>query len=294
MDARHAAKPPAAAAAAVAAATKAAPAPDPRKRIAALLRSEEERDFQSAFAELAQLMESDRPAAAALTESVAAEYGDTLASASSRPARTRAMNRLVWMTRAGDNSAALRLASFEKGYDGVKQSVARSEWWSLGRGERPGEAARWMEDGELLAQHGDRPAMLDMAFALAHGRGAKRDRLAVLQVYLKVIDRSPQDDASSAQIRRAAVRGLASLLNSIVEQKDEAAARSVLPVLEPRAEDGAADLQYFSGLINECALNPADLAAARAWYRKAAAASDWKLLAQGKEGTLGKWCPPSR
>ena len=273
------------------AAVQAAPAPDHRKRIASLLRSEEEREFQSAFGELAQLMERDRPAAAALTESVAAEYGETLASATSRSARARAMNRLVWMTRAGDGAAARQVASFEKGYDSVKQAVARSEWWSRGRGERPDAAVRWMEDGELLAQHGDRPAMLDVAYALGHGRSAKRDRLASLEAYLKVIDRSSEDDPSSARIRRAAVRGLGSLLNSIVEQKDEVAARSVLPVLEPRAAGGAADLQYFAGLINECALNPANLSAARAWYRKAAAAPDWKELADRKDGTLGRWCP---
>jgi hypothetical protein len=183
------------------------------------------------------------------------------------------------------------MEAFEKSYDGVKQSVARSSWWSLGRGVRPDDAARWMEDGELLAQHGDRPAMLDVAFALGHGRGARRDRLAAAETYLKVIDRSPEDDEASARIRRAAMRGLASLLNSIVEQKDEVAARSVLPLLASRAEAGAADLQYYSGLVSECALEPADLESARGWYRKAAAAAAWRDLAERKARTLGTWCP---
>jgi hypothetical protein len=226
-----------------------------------------------------------------IAASIAAEYGDALEAPSSRAVRTRAMARLVWMARAGDGAASRRLQAFENRYDGMKQSVARSGWWSLGRGVRPADAARWMEDGELLAQHGDRPAMLDVAFALGHGRGEKRDRLAAAETYLKVIDRSPGEDESSARIRRAAMRGLASLLNSIVEQKDEVAARSVLPVLASRAEAGAADLQYYSGLVSECALEPADLEAARGWYRKAAAASAWKELAERKSRTLGTWCP---
>jgi hypothetical protein len=50
----------------------------------------------------------------------------------------------------------------------------------------------------------------------------------------------------------------------------------VLPGLQARAEGGAADHQLLRWLINECALQPADLAAAREWYRKAETASDWK------------------
>jgi TPR repeat protein len=294
MEARHAATSSTAATASSPPADTRAAVPDPGRRIAALLRSDQEREFQSAFGELAQLMERDRAKAAALAASVTAEYSEALAAGASQAARARAMNRLQWMARAGDGAAAQRIAAFEKNYDSVKQSVARTEWWSLGRGERPEAAVRWMEDGALLARHGDRPAMLDLAFALGHGRGEQRDRLAALETYLKVIDRSPEDDPGSAKIRRAALRGLGSLLNSIVEQKDEAAARSVLPVLQARAEAGASDLQYFSGLISECALNPADLAAAGEWYRKAAAASDWKLVAEQKTATLGKWCPERR
>jgi TPR repeat protein len=196
------------------------------------------------------------------------------------------------MTRAGDSAAARRIAAFEKNYDSAKQSVARSAWWSRGEGPRPEEAARWMEDGELLAQYGDRPAMLDLAFALGHGRGAKRDRLAAAETYLKVIDRSPGGDEASARIRQAALRGLASLLNSIVEQKDRDAARNVLPVIRAKADAGAADLQYFSGLLSECALRPADFVAARRWYRRAASDPAWKRIAEQKARVLGRWCPP--
>jgi TPR repeat protein len=265
--------------------------PDPRERIAKLLRSDEEREFQSAFGELARLASQDRHAADAIAAAIASEYGDALSAPSSRAVRTRAMSRLVWMARAGDGAAARRIEAFEKDYDHLKQTVAKSSWWSLGRGIRPDDAARWMEDGELLAQHGDRPAMLDVAFALGHGRGARRDRLAAAETYLKVIDRSPEDDEASARIRRAATRGLAALLNSIVEQKDEVAARSVLPVVAARAEAGPADLQFYAGLLSECALEPADLEAARAWYRKAAVAAGWKDLAERKARTLGTGCP---
>ena len=272
----------------------AAPAPDPGKRIALLLRSDAEREFQSAFGELVQLMANNPSAAAAIAESAAAEYGEALNASGSRSARARAMNRLVWMTRGGDGAAARRLADFEKNYDSVKQSLARSAWWSRGEGPRPEAAARWMEDGELLAQYGDRPAMLDLAFALGHGRSAKQDRLASAETYLKVIDRSPGGDEASARIRQAALRGLASLLNTIVEQKDEGAARSVLPVIRAKADAGAADLQYFSGLLSECALRPADFAAARRWYGRAAADPGWKRIAEQKARVLGRWCPPPR
>jgi len=202
------------------------------------------------------------------------------------------MNRLVWMSRAGDNAAALRIAAFEKTYDNAKLSVARSSWWLRGEGPRPEQAVRWMEDGELLAQIGDRPAMLDLAFALGHGRGEKRDRLVSAETYLKVIDRSPASDEASARIRQAALRGLASLLNSIVEQKDQDSAQSVLPAIRAKADAGAADLQYFSGLLSECALKPADIAAARRWYHKAAADPGWKRIAEQKARVLGRWCPP--
>jgi hypothetical protein len=270
---------------------KAAAAPDPGKHLAALLRSDEEREFQSASGELARMLTSSRPEAVALAEPVAAQYGEVLASAGTSAARSRAMNRLTWMARAGDPAAEQRIAAFEQGYDDAKQAIARSAWWSRGEGPRPEAAAHWMENGELLAKIGDRPAMLDVAFALAHGRGERQDRLASAETYLKVIERSSGGDEASGRIRHAAVRGLASLLNSIVEQKDGDAARRVLPAIRARADNGATDLQYLSGLLSECALQPGDLAAARQWYRKAASDPGWKRIALQKERTLGRWCP---
>jgi len=263
----------------------------PGKRLAALLRSDDEREFQSASSELAQMLASSRPSAVAIAEPVAAEYGRVVASSGALTARVRAMNRLAWMARSGDPAAEQRVAAFERSYDDVKRVVARSAWWSRGEGPRPEGAARWMEDGELLAKIGDRPAMLDLAFALGHGRGEKQDRLASAETYLKVIERSSGGDPSSARIRQAALRGLASLLNTIAEQKDQDAAQRVLPAIHARAQNGAADLQYFSGLLSECALNPADLAAARQWYRKSAADPGWRQIAMQKERTLGRWCP---
>src|SRR6185436_3878846 len=206
-----------------------------------------------------------------IAEPVAAEYGRVVASSGALTARVRAMNRLAWMARSGDPAAEQRVAAFERSYDDVKRVVARSAWWSRGEGPRPEGAARWMEDGELLAKIGDRPAMLDLAFALGHGRGEKQDRLASAETYLKVIERSSGGDPSSARMRQAALR--------------------VLPAIHARAQNGAADLQYFSGLLSECALNPADLAAARQWYRKSAADPGWRQIAMQKERTLGRWCP---
>jgi TPR repeat protein len=266
-------------------------AADPGKRLAALLRSDDEREFQSASSELAQMLASSRPSAVAIAGPVAAEYGEVLGSSGTLAARLRAMNRLAWMARAGEPTAEQRVAAFEKSYDEVKHAVARTAWWSRGEGPRPEGAARWMEDGELLAKIGDRPAMLDLAFALAHGRGEKQDRLASVATYLKVLERSSGGDPASSRIRQAAVRGLASLLNTIVEQKDQDAARRVLPAIEARADAGAADLQYFSGLLSECVLQPADFAAARQWYRRAAADPGWRRIAAQKERTLGRWCP---
>ena len=281
----------ASAAAVPAAAVQPVTAPDPAKRLASLLRSDDEREFQSASGELAQLLANSRPAAVAIAEPVAAEYGKTLESSGERAARSRAMRRLVWMARAGDPAAEQRVAAFEKSYDDVKQSVARTAWWSRGEEPLPETAARWMENGKLLAEIGDRPAMLDVAFALAQGRGSTQDRRAAADTYLKVIERSSDGGEVSARIRQAAVRGLASLLNTIVEQKDEEAARQVLPAIRARADAGAADLQYFSGLLSECALAPADLAAALQWYRKAMSDPGWKRIAQQKARVLGRWCP---
>ena len=217
-----------------AAAIKPAAVSDQGKRLASRLRNEDEREFQSGAGELAGLLASSRPAAVAIAEPVAAEYWKTVESSDARAARSRALHRLVWMARAGEPASEQRVAAFEKSYDEVKQSVARTAWWSRGEGSRPDAAARWMENGELLAENGDRPAMLDLAFALGHGRGGKQDRRASVDTYLKVIERSSDGGENSARIRQAAVRGLSSLLNAIVEQKDGDAARKVLPALRAR------------------------------------------------------------
>ena len=133
--------------------------------------------------------------------------------------------------------------------------------------------------------------MLDVAFALGHGRALKQDRAASASIYLNLIERTRSTDDSSARIRNAAVRGLASLLKTIVVQQDAEGAQVVLPLLRPRADAGAADLQYYSGLLSECALQPADLEAARAWYEKAAADGAWQRTAEEKARLLGRWCP---
>ena len=81
------------------------------------------------------------------------------------------------------------------------------------------------------------------------------------------------------------------MLNMIVEQRDQDAAKRLLPALEPQAVSGAADLQYYLGLMNECVTRPANLDAARRWYRKAAADPAWKRTADQKARLLGKGCP---
>ena len=264
---------------------------DPGDRIASQLRSDEDRVFQAAFGDLARLMKTSKPAAAEIAKSIAAEYGDALASSGPRAGRSRALGRLVWMARAGNTFAAERVAAFEKKYDEIKHTVARSAWWVRGEGSQPEEAARWMEDGVLLAENGDRPAMLDVAFAMGHGRALRQDRVTAVQSYLNVIARADGGDETSARIRQSAVRGLAAMLNAIVEQKDHDAAKRVVPALASRADAGAADAQYYLGLLNECVTHPADLDAARQWYLKAAADPAWKRTVEDKARLLGKWCP---
>lgn len=260
-------------------------------RIVSLLRSDEELVFQAAFGELTQLLASGKPAAVAIAESIAAEYADALASTGSLARRSRALNRLIWMAKAGNTHASQRVAAFEKKYDEVKQTVAKSVWWMRGQGSPPEEAARWMENGELLAASGDRPAMLDQAFAMGHGRALKQDRVTSVETYLKVIALAGGGDESSARIRQSAVRGLATMLNMIVEQRDHDAAKRLWPALELRADSGAADVQYYLGLLSECVTRPANLGAARQWYRKAAADPAWKRTADDKARLLGRWCP---
>ncbi len=260
------------------------------KRIVALLRSDEDLVFRAAFGDLTRLMTSGDPAAAAIAGSIAAEYGDALASSGPRARRSSALGRLIWMANAGNNFAAQRVAAFEKNYDEIKQTVAKSVWWVRGLGSQPEEAARWMENGMLLAENGDRPAMLDLAFAMGHGRALKQDRAISVETYLKVIAHADGGDAISTRIRQSAVRGLAAMLDIIVAQKDQDAAQRLLPALEARADSGAA-VQYYLGLLSECVTRPANLDAARQWYRKAAADPAWKRTADHKARLLGRWCP---
>ncbi len=260
-------------------------------RIVSLLRSDESLVFQAAVGDLTQLMTSSKPAAVAIAESIAAEYGDALASSGPQASRSRALGRLIWMAKAGNKFAAQRVAAFEKNYDEVKQAVAKSVWWVRGQGSQPEQAARWMENGELLAENGDRPAMLDVAFAMGHGRALKQDRVTSVETYLKVIALSAGGDEISARIRRSAVRGRAAMLNIIVERKDRDAAKRLLPALESQANSGAADMQYYLGLLSECVTRPPNLDAARQWYRKAAADPAWKRTADHKARLLGRWCP---
>jgi hypothetical protein len=260
-------------------------------RIASLLRSDEDPVFQAAFADLTQLMADSEPAATTIAESIATEYGDTLAPSGPRARRSRALGRLIWMAKAGNTFAAQRVAAFEQNYDAVKQTLANSVWWVRGQGPQPEEAARWMENGELLAENGDRPAMLDLAFAIGYGRALRQDRVASVETYLQVIARSDGSDEISTRIRQSAVRGFAAMLNVIVEQKDQDAATRLLPALESKADSGAADMQYYLGLLSECVTRPANLDAARQWYRKAAADPAWKRTVENKARLLGRWCP---
>ena len=235
-----------------------------------------------AAAPVTALQESDR---------LAIEYGSTLTSAAGYAERSRAFDRLLESSKAGNAAAAKRIATFEARYDQVKQTVAKSPWWAKGDGAQPPEAARWMEDQRMLAGHGDRPAMLDLAFATGYGRSLAQDRGAAVESYLKIIDRADGADEASKRVRQSAGRGLSAMLNSIVEQKDAAAAERVKPTLEPRANAGAADVQYYLGLMSECVAQPADLEAAQQWYRKSAADPVWKATAERKAQLLGKWCP---
>jgi hypothetical protein len=260
-------------------------------RIASLLRSDEDLVFQAAVGDLTQFMTSSKPAAAAIAESIAAEYADALASSAPQSRRSRALGRLVWMAKAGNTFAAQRVAAFEQDYDAVKQTVAKSAWWVRGQGAQPDEAERWLKNGELLAQNGDRPAQLDQAFAMGYGRALKRDRVTSVETYLRVIAHSDGGDEISAKVRHSAIRGLAAMLGIIVEQKDQDAAKRLVPALASKANSGAAYMQYYLGLLSECVVRPADLDAARQWYRKAAADPAWKRTAEHKARLLGKWCP---
>ena len=205
--------------------------------------------------------------------------------------RSRAFSRLADLARAGSPPAAKRIDAFEARYDEVKQTVAKSAWWTNGQGEQPPEAARWIDDGQVLALHGDRPAMLDVAFAIGYGRALPLNRATAVETYFNVIDRSARTDEASKRLSVSAGRGLSSMLNSIVEQKDELAASRLRAALEARASAGAADIQYYLGLMTECVARPPDLDIALQWYRYAAANPAWKATADRKAELLGQWCP---
>jgi TPR repeat protein len=259
-------------------------------RLASLLRSNEDTVFQSAFADLAKT-----PAdGAKITDALATEYEQALAS-TSRDDRSRAFGRLVWMAKAGNGSAAQRVASFERTYDTAKATLAKSPWWVRGEGSPPADALAWVADGGLLAEFGDRPAMLDQAFALGHGRGIPQDRARSVETYLKAMAQSTAEDEFSLRIRHSAARGLTVMLNKIVEQKDLDAAVRLVPSLRANADRGAAGMQYYLGLFNECVAQPANLEAAREWYGKAVSDPEWRGTVERKARLLGKWCPqPAR
>ena len=267
-----------------------ASAEDPA-RILALLRSGDASVFQAAYGNLAKIPANG----AAIAESITAEYAAALASASPREMRSRALGRLIWMAKAGNELAAHRVAAFERSYDVSKASLAKSAWWLRGEGEPPAEAVSWVENGELLAEHGDRPAMLDVAFAIGHGRGMRQDRARSVETYLKAMASSAGADELSIRVRQSAARGLTVMLNRIVEQKDRDAAVRLVPALQSNADAGAAGMQYYLGLFNECVARPANLDAARQWYRKAASDPEWRGTVERKARLLGKWCPlPAR
>jgi len=280
-------------------ASTAAPASDPvpskqdaATGIGSLLRSDDDAVFREASRTLGRLMASDPPAALATAESIATEYGAALAERGSRAARSRALARLTWLARTGNTFAARRLTAFEKNYDAAKEKMARSAWWTRGQGPQPEGAARWLEDGALLAENGDRPAMLDRAFAMGYGRALEQDRAGAVETYLEVMARAEGSDATATRIRQSAARGLMAVLNAIVEQKDRDAGRRVLSALESKADSAAAaGVHYYLGLMNECVAQPANLEAARQWYRKAAADPAWKRTADDKARVIGAWCP---
>jgi serine/threonine protein kinase/TPR repeat protein len=267
------------------------PAAEDSARILALLRSDDEAVFQATFGNLSKIPANG----AAIAEAIAAEYAAALASSSPIETRARALGRLIWMAKAGNELAARRVAAFEKTYDTEKANVAKSPWWVRGEGAAPAEAISWVESGALLAGHGDRPAMLDLAFAMGHGRGIRQDRARSVETYLKVMASSTGGDEFSTRIRQSAARGLTVVLNRIVEQKDRDAAVRLIPALQSNADAGAAGMQYYLGLFNECVARPANLDAARQWYRKAASDPEWKDTVERKARLLGKWCPhPAR
>ena len=256
----------------------------------ARLRSDDDAVFQEAWRDLARVTTRD-PSALAVAETIATEYGAALAGPGAREKRSRALVRLTWLANAGNKFAAGRVAAFEQNYDETKEKIARSAWWTRGEGQQPEGVARWLEDGGLLAENGDRPAMLDQAFAIGHGRSLEHDRASAVEAYVKVLARAQGEDEATMRIKQSAARGLLAMLNAIVEQKDADAGRRVLPALESKADSAQAGVHYYLGLMNECVLEPANLEAARQWYRKAATDPAWKRTADDKIRVIGTWCP---
>jgi hypothetical protein len=253
----------------------------------AQLRGDDDGQFQAAFDQVVRTGDAgDDVRLAAL----ATEYGGTLESQAGQPVRAKALRRLQYMAKAGNVAARKRVAAFEQGYDTAKQQVAVTQWWLHGSGEPPAAAPRWLADGELLAQGGDRPAMLDRAFAKGHGRAVPADRASSIETYLEVMARSTAGDAQSQRIHQSAARGLAAMLDVIVRQKDVDAADRLRERLAAQAM-GSPDLEYYLGLISECVARPADLDAARQWFQRAAEDPAWKGAAEDKSRHLGQGCP---
>jgi TPR repeat protein len=198
---------------------------------------------------------------------------------------------LTIAAQGGSRTAAQRIEAFEKAYDETKATIVKSAWWLRGEGARPQEAPRWIEDGLILAAGGDRPAMLDQAYATGHGRGLEQDRAQSVRLYRQVIERSSDEAGFSKTLRASAVRGLSAMLNAVVSRKDHVAALGLQSQMEATANAGAADMQYYLGLFSECVADPPDFSVARQWYRKAAINVAWKNPAERKLALLGKWCP---
>jgi hypothetical protein len=269
--------------------------PDPVEEAArrlVQLRTDDDERFLARFKELSGLASQDAAAAAGLLDRVIAEYRDILYSAAPAAHRVRALRRLrLAAEKAGSDTAAQVISAFERAYDELKKDVVTSDWWLRGEGAPPKDAERWILQGLVLAAAGDRPATLDQAFALAQGRALKQDRAKSVELYLHVIESSKATHPFSTKLRQAGVRGLAATLNTVVMQKDQAAATRLEPVLARRATAGASDMQYYLGLFSECVRQPPDLDGARKWYSRAAADANWKPTAEQKLQVLGQWCP---
>ena len=260
-------------------------------RLANQLRSDDKKSFAKSFQELVKLASDNVPGAAELAARTVSDYGKILMSSDPAETRHRALTRLALAARGGSKSAAQRVEAFENAYDETKATIVRSAWWLHGEGARPQEAPHWLQNGMILAAAGDRPAMLDQAYAIGHGRGLEQDRAQSVRLYRQVIERSGGEDAFSKTLRTSAVRGLSAMLNAVVSRKDHTAAVGLQSQMEATAHAGAADMQYYLGLFSECVADPPDFGVARQWYRKAAMNVAWKNPAERKLASLGKWCP---